>query len=110
MPFDRGRKTFRYLHSIIFALRTAFADGRRFVHDPCFEDTPIKGLLSKDYLSSRSELFNIDSVDVPIEHGYPPEEAKCDTAYFSVTDSEGGGCSFIKYSLPSLLLTQWVLG
>lgn len=99
------QENFRYLHSIIFALRAAFADGRHFVHDPQFGDIPIKGLLSKEYLSSRSEMFD-PRVGEPIEHGCPSQESKCDTVYLSVTDVEGGACSFIRYSLALSFFTQ----
>ncbi|KAF8456440.1 nucleophile aminohydrolase [Kalaharituber pfeilii] len=95
-PEGYKHNSVEHLHAVISALRIAFADAGHYVCDPNTPGTtPLKGLLSKEYLSSRSKLFDPAHAGAGIEHGAPPEEARCDTVYFCVADKEGGGCSFI---------------
>jgi gamma-glutamyltranspeptidase/glutathione hydrolase len=75
-------------------LRIAFADGHWWISDPDFSDIPIDGLLDKKYLAERAALFDPDRVNPDISHGSPAFQST-DTVYFSVTDKEGNGCSFI---------------
>jgi gamma-glutamyltranspeptidase/glutathione hydrolase len=84
----------RYLHAVIEALRIAFADGHWWISDPDFSDIPIDGLLNKKYLAERAALFDPHRVNPNISHGSPAFQST-DTVYFSVTDKEGNGCSFI---------------
>ncbi|KDN48075.1 hypothetical protein RSAG8_03091, partial [Rhizoctonia solani AG-8 WAC10335] len=71
-----------YLHTLIEALRLAFADTQYYVSDP------------KEYLRKRAENFNPNASTPDIHHGNPT--ASTDTVYFSVTDQWGNGCSFIQ--------------
>lgn len=85
-----------YLHAIIEALRIAFSDAAWFVTDPDVEDVPSQSLISPSYLAERSKLFSPDHAMPSPQHGEPsPAHRSSDTVYFSVTDSEGNGCSFI---------------
>jgi gamma-glutamyltranspeptidase/glutathione hydrolase len=47
------------------AQRLAFADRERYVADTDFQPTPIKGLLTKDYLGNRADLLNGDKALKP---------------------------------------------
>lgn len=83
-----------YLHALIEAMRIAFADGTWFITDPDVEQVPVKSLLEPAYLAERAKLFDPSKASPILEHGSPAHNSS-DTVYFSVTDSEGNGCSFI---------------
>lgn len=88
-----------YLHAVIEALRIAFADASWWVTDPHPEHNPnLKkptDLISEHYLAERAKLFSPTKCSDPA-HGEPsPAQNPCDTVYFSVTDAEGNGISFI---------------
>ena len=57
-----------YLHILVEALRLAFADSRYYVNDPAFNPIPVDQLLSKEYLSSRANLFNPQRANADIVH------------------------------------------
>ena len=89
-----------YLHTVIEALRIAFADARWFVSDPSTNSAPLKQLLSREYLSSRAALFNPSQASAPLTHGDPysypsPAHNSCDTVYLAVSDAQGNAISFI---------------
>ncbi|KAG9092096.1 hypothetical protein FRC06_000251 [Ceratobasidium sp. 370] len=83
-----------YLHSLIEALRLAFADTQYYVTDPSVVRVPVKEMLSKEYLKKRAELFNPTASIPDVHHGNPIHST--DTVYFCVTDQWGNGCSFIQ--------------
>ncbi|KAG8753974.1 hypothetical protein FRC12_011360 [Ceratobasidium sp. 428] len=83
-----------YLHSLIEALRLAFADTQYYVTDPEVVRVPVKEMLSKEYLKQRAELFNPTASIPDVYHGDPVHST--DTVYFSVTDQWGNGCSYIQ--------------
>ncbi|KDN33728.1 hypothetical protein RSAG8_13178, partial [Rhizoctonia solani AG-8 WAC10335] len=84
-----------YLHTLIEALRLAFADTQYYVSDPKVTKVPVEGMLSKEeYLRKRAENFNPTASIPDVHHGNPT--ASTDTVYFSVTDQWGNGCSFIQ--------------
>jgi gamma-glutamyltranspeptidase/glutathione hydrolase len=84
-----------HLHACIEALRLGFADANWWVTDPAVFKVPTEELLSPSYLSQRGSLFS-PSAALPqsLSHGSPAHNSS-DTVYFSVTDSEGNGASFI---------------
>lgn len=91
-----GHNSVEYLHAIITALRISFSDAAHFIRDPSPPGSiPLRGLLSKPYLHTRSHLFQPNSPPPRIPHGTPTPSTSSDTVYFSVTDRHGGGCSFI---------------
>ncbi|TFK30768.1 lincomycin-condensing protein lmbA [Coprinopsis marcescibilis] len=83
-----------YLHTLIEALRIAFADSQWYVADPEVEHVPVEELLGKQYLTERSKLFNSKKSNPDIVHGYPVNSS--DTVYFTVTDQWGNACSYIQ--------------
>ncbi|KJA25753.1 hypothetical protein HYPSUDRAFT_37218 [Hypholoma sublateritium FD-334 SS-4] len=83
-----------YLHTLIEALRLAFADSQYYVTDPDVEQIPVEQLLSKDYLASRARLFDSSGSNPKVIHGSPINSS--DTVYFSVTDQWGNACSYIQ--------------
>ncbi|KAG9076361.1 hypothetical protein FS749_011880 [Ceratobasidium sp. UAMH 11750] len=83
-----------YLHSLIEALRLAFADTQYYVTDPGVVHVPVKEMLSKEYLKERAKLFNPTASIPDVHHGNPIHST--DTVYFCVTDQWGNGCSFIQ--------------
>jgi gamma-glutamyltranspeptidase/glutathione hydrolase len=83
-----------YLHTLIEALRLAFADSLYYVTDPDIEHIPLEELLGKEYLSSRAQLFDSTGTNPQVIHGNPVNSS--DTVYFSVTDQWGNACSYIQ--------------
>ena len=87
-----------YLHAIIEVLRIAFADANWWVTDP--DRSPVKPaeLISPNYLAQRAKMFSPSKALGQVDHGRPglsPAHNHSDTVYFSVTDKEGNGMSFI---------------
>ncbi|KAF2163635.1 hypothetical protein M409DRAFT_68258 [Zasmidium cellare ATCC 36951] len=83
-----------YLHTIIEALRIAFADGNWWIADPNVSKVPTKELISHEYLAERAKLFDPKTASAPLSHGSPAHNHS-DTVYFACSDSEGNGISFI---------------
>ena len=55
-----GHNSAAYVHTVIEALKLAFADRHRYYGDPRFVDVPIDGLLSPDYAARRREMIRPD--------------------------------------------------
>ncbi|KAF9455036.1 gamma-glutamyltranspeptidase [Macrolepiota fuliginosa MF-IS2] len=83
-----------YLHTLIEALRLAFADSQWYVTDPDVVHVPVKELLSKEYLAARAKLFNPEKTNPQAVHGNPVNSS--DTVYFTVSDQWGNACSYIQ--------------
>src|SRR5438105_3855223 len=47
-----------YIHTVVEALKLAYADRDTYYGDPAFVQTPAQGLLSKDYAKQRAALIN----------------------------------------------------
>jgi gamma-glutamyltranspeptidase/glutathione hydrolase len=83
----------RYYHTMIEAMKIAFADRNRYIADPGFAKVPVAELLSKSYAAKRRSMINsekaLDSV--------PPGDLNLgsDTTYLSVVDKDGNAVSFI---------------
>ena len=87
-----------YLHTIIEVLRIAFADANWWVTDPSHSPVKPADLISPVYLAERAKLFSHSTAAKQVDYGKPgpsPAHNHSDTVYFSVTDAEGNGISFI---------------
>lgn len=82
-----------HIHAMIEALRIAFADTRWHVTDPNFSALSAAQFLDKNYLRSRSKLFDPTRAAIDVNYGSPLNISN--TVYFSVVDGEGNACSFI---------------
>ncbi|GAA5857901.1 hypothetical protein JCM1840_000958 [Sporobolomyces johnsonii] len=83
-----------WLHTLISAIRLAFADTRAFVADPEHVRVPVEELLSKEYLSKRAALFDPTKSSAVINKGTPI--ASSDTVLFTAADQYGNACSYIQ--------------
>ncbi len=100
-----GHNSPQYLHTLVEAVKLAFADRDAYYGDPKFSKIPEEILLSKDYAAERRKL--IDPEHASMEHrpgnlGLPlalpsprlqPPEAVNDTTCVNVVDSEGNAFS-----------------
>ena len=59
-----GHNSPAYIHTVVEAIKLAFADRQAYYGDPDFSSIPIEGLLSKEYAAGRSSLIDPD-------HAYP---------------------------------------
>jgi len=83
----------QYYHTMIEAMKLAFADRNRYIADPTFSKVPVSELLSKDYAAKRRALIDPrKALDNP-----PPGDFNLgsDTTYFTVVDKDGNAVSFI---------------
>jgi gamma-glutamyltranspeptidase / glutathione hydrolase len=83
----------RYYHTLIEAMKIAFADRNRYIADPAFSKVPVKELISKEYAVKRRALLNPDkAIDPP---AYGEIKMGSDTTYFTVVDKDRNAVSFI---------------
>ncbi len=78
-----GHNTPEYLHTVVEAVKLAFADRDRYYGDPKFSHIPEEVLLSKDYAADRRKL--IDPAHASLDHrpgtfGAPLQMEKVTTA------------------------------
>ena len=83
----------KYFHTVIDAMRLAFADTRYYIADPEKIKVPVEELLSKGYAQKRRMLLNPNKAAVDEIRGSP--FASSDTVYFATADKDGNACSFI---------------
>jgi gamma-glutamyltranspeptidase / glutathione hydrolase len=85
-----GWHSAQYVHTVVEALRRAFADRAVHVADPAFTSVPVAGLISKEYAVSRRRTIdpNRASSSREILAGEPLREPQ-ETAHFSIVDAEG---------------------
>jgi gamma-glutamyltranspeptidase/glutathione hydrolase len=82
-----------YYHTLIEAMKLAFADRNKYIADPAFAKVPVAQLLSKDYAAGRRALINADrAIELP-EAGVVLNHS--DTTYFTVVDKDRNAVSFI---------------
>ncbi|CAK9785117.1 uncharacterized protein COLE_06437 [Cutaneotrichosporon oleaginosum] len=92
VDFDKMEEgSVEWFHTLIEALRLAFADVHAHLGDPNFVNVPVKQILSRDYLRERARLFNPHGT-AKVSAGAPPSS---DTVYLTAADSEGNAMSFI---------------
>ncbi len=94
--FDLGamnREPDLYYHTMIEAMKLAFADRNKYIADPAFAKVPVRELLSKEYAAKRRALIRVDKA---IESPTPGTIAGgTDTTYFTVVDKDRNAVSFI---------------
>lgn len=90
---DMGHNSLEYVHTIVEALRYAFADADAYVSDPEHSGPVWKGLLDDEYLTERGSNFKLEAADATLKNGFPNKTS--DTVYLTTSDSEGNACSFI---------------
>jgi gamma-glutamyltranspeptidase/glutathione hydrolase len=82
-----------YYHTLIEAIKLAFADRNRYIADPRFASVPVAELLSKGYAARRRALISPDTaIDSPASGEF---EHRGDTTYFTVVDKDHNAVSFI---------------
>lgn len=81
-----------YLHTLIEAMKLAFADAQAYIADPRSAAIPLTGLLSSDYTAARLALLTPDQAAIP-NAGQPPVG---DTVYLTAADSAGNLVSWIQ--------------
>jgi gamma-glutamyltranspeptidase/glutathione hydrolase len=73
------------------AFQQVYADRATHLGDPDFEEVPVNGLLSEDYLQSKIKDFHTNQARTAVEvrAGTFPGTEKEDTTHFSIMDQEG---------------------
>ena len=66
-----GHNSANYLHTIIEALKLAYADRDSYFGDPDFVDIPAEGLLSKEYAAERAALIDMERASPDFTAGNP---------------------------------------
>ncbi|MFY9558344.1 MAG: gamma-glutamyltransferase [Blastocatellia bacterium] len=82
-----------YYHTLIEAMKLAFADRNKYIADPAFAKVPVAQLLSKEYAAGRRALIKPDRVIEQPEPGVVVNHS--DTVYFTVVDKDRNAVSFI---------------
>jgi gamma-glutamyltranspeptidase/glutathione hydrolase len=91
--FDlRSMQPDAYYHTLIEAVKLAYADRSRYIADPKFAKVPVAGLLAKSYAKDRATLIKPDTAIAAATPGKPDMSS---TTYFTVVDKDHNAVSFI---------------
>ena len=82
-----------YYHTLIEAMKLAFADRNKYIADPTFAKVPVAELLSREYAARRRALISPEHAIETPEPGVVINHS--DTTYFSVVDKDRNAVSFI---------------
>ncbi len=89
-----GHNSADYLHTIVEALKLAFADRDTYYADPEFVDIPAQGLLSKEYAAQRAQLIDMRQASESFMAGdpFPFDETldREDWPFWMAAESETG--------------------
>ena len=93
-----GHNSVAYIHTVLEAMKLAFADREAYYGDPRFHDVPLGVLLSDDYNHERRKLIRSDRAIRDVTPGDPfatksLERAELDTSYVCVIDAQGNAFS-----------------
>jgi gamma-glutamyltranspeptidase/glutathione hydrolase len=80
-----GHNSAEYVHTLVEALKLAFADRDRWVADPRFTKIPLEELLSKKYAEKRRKLINPQRA----QPGAAPHGSPGETSSFAIADRFG---------------------
>jgi gamma-glutamyltranspeptidase/glutathione hydrolase len=80
-----GHNSPEYVHTIVEAMKLAFADRDRYVADPRHTSVPVEQLLSKRYAAARRKLIQPDKATP----GAAPHGDISETSSFSIADRFG---------------------
>ncbi len=83
------------LHTLIEAMKRAYADRARYLGDPAFADAPLARLLSKDYAAGLRSTINMNRAATANEvaAATPGPREGSNTTHFSVIDRFGNAVS-----------------
>jgi gamma-glutamyltranspeptidase / glutathione hydrolase len=73
-PYDlrsMGQNSADYIHTILEAMKLAYADRERYYGDPDFVDVPLSGLLSPEYAAARRALIDPHRASLELRPGNP---------------------------------------
>lgn len=92
---ELGHHSVASIHAIVEAERRVYADRSKHLGDMDFYDVPLKGLLEKEYSTSRMENFdpNQATKSSDIQSGSPQIYESEETTHLSVVDAEGNAVS-----------------
>ena len=82
-----GCNTPQSIHLMVEAKKLAFADREKYVADPDWIDTPLQGLLAKDYAARQAGRIDLQRAATDVPAGLP--ESVEDTTCFCVADGQG---------------------
>ena len=88
-----GHGTYEYTHTMMEAVKLAFADAHAYIADPKHAQIPMAELLSDGYTEERRSLISSKSALTPTA-GNPQQRG--DTVYLTVADAEGNMVSWIQ--------------
>jgi gamma-glutamyltranspeptidase / glutathione hydrolase len=85
-----GWNSAAYIHTLVEAMRRAFADRAEFVGDPDFVQVPVAQLTSKAYAAERRKTIDAHkaSTSQEIRAGKPLKEP-AETEHFAIVDGDG---------------------
>ncbi len=87
-----GHNSAKYLHYLIEAKKLAYADLRKWVGDPEFNDLPVDEMTSKSYAKKQFDRINPEKAKQRASSGILD---KGDTVYLTVMDKDNNAVSFI---------------
>jgi len=87
-----GHNSAKYLHYLVEAKKLAYADLRKWVGDPEYNDLPIDVMTSKSYAKKQFERIDQNKAKQQVSSGISDNG---DTIYLTVMDKENNAVSFI---------------
>lgn len=87
-----GQNSAMYLHYLIEAKKLAYADLRKWVGDPEFNDLPVNEMTSKSYAKKQFNRIDLNKAKLRVDSGIPDNG---DTIYLTVMDEDNNAVSFI---------------
>jgi gamma-glutamyltranspeptidase/glutathione hydrolase len=83
-----GHNSADYVHTIVEALKLAFADREAYFGDPRFVEVPLARLLSEDHARQQRQRIDMRRAAAASPRGDAPPRC-ADTSYIAVVDREG---------------------